>query len=250
MKELHLDGRQVKLFHFVKEQHGEQKRKYTGEPYYVHLMFVAAIIQNRIKDPELLIEVALCHDLFEDTKCGHNDLKNALREFGYKLDERSFIGSGVEALTDFYTTKLFPELNRSERKKKEVLRMKGIEPAFMTVKYADLIHNTQSIVEHDPGFAAVYLKEKKHLLMNMMNGDWDLYNEAVDTLKRAFGFINGVVHPIIQIDNPVKIKLTDSEEMERNILLEYKSRKNRFMSQEEQDRLEVLNRIYFSHGSD
>ena len=32
------------LLEYVKQQHGDQERKYTGEPYHVHLTAVAEIV--------------------------------------------------------------------------------------------------------------------------------------------------------------------------------------------------------------
>jgi len=40
-----------------------------------------------------------------------------------------------------------------------------------TIKVADLISNTGSIVEHDPKFAVTYLEEKRLLLDVLTNAD-------------------------------------------------------------------------------
>lgn len=47
-----------------------------------------------------------------------------------------------------------------------------------TIKLADLIDNSDSILAHDPKFAAVYLREKKELLEVLTQGDAGLYRQA------------------------------------------------------------------------
>ena len=47
-----------------------------------------------------------------------------------------------------------------------------------TIKLADLISNSRSIMEHDPAFARTYLEEKRMLLEVMTKGDPGLYAEA------------------------------------------------------------------------
>ena len=44
---MELQERQWELFDFVKEQHQDHKRKYTGEPYYTHLLRVAEIVSQK-----------------------------------------------------------------------------------------------------------------------------------------------------------------------------------------------------------
>jgi guanosine-3',5'-bis(diphosphate) 3'-pyrophosphohydrolase len=47
-----------------------------------------------------------------------------------------------------------------------------------TIKLADLISNSKSIMEHDPAFAKTYLEEKRMLLAVMTRGDAGLHAEA------------------------------------------------------------------------
>src|SRR5690349_15559855 len=100
MKDLVLAERQEKLWQWVKEQHGEQKRKYTGDPYYTHLWNVAQLVNNVVPDLVFGIEVALCHDLFEDTKCTASDLYNKLYSIGYGFSEMVEIVESVYDLSD------------------------------------------------------------------------------------------------------------------------------------------------------
>jgi hypothetical protein len=54
-----------------------------------------------------------------------------------------------------------------------------------TIKYADLISNTQSIVVQDKKFAKVYLKEKRNILEVCVKGSTLLHNMAMDQLDAA-----------------------------------------------------------------
>lgn len=177
-----LTARQIALLEWVKGQHGEQKRKYTGEPYWNHVYNVAKLVSSYGKyNP--LIEIALCHDLLEDTECDLVGLLNYLVHSGYSNEEGLFITARVNDLTDVYTKENYPTLNRKARKEKEAKRLYCIHPVSQTVKYADFIDNTKSIVEHDKGFAKVYLAEKRDILFRMEVGNQILYEEAKELIN-------------------------------------------------------------------
>jgi hypothetical protein len=53
------------------------------------------------------------------------------------------------------------------------------------VKYADIIDNCREIVEHDPDFAKVFLRECRALLRVMPKGNELLYREAIDTVNQC-----------------------------------------------------------------
>jgi hypothetical protein len=59
--------------------------------------------------------------------------------------------------------------NRAERKAAGRVRLAAAPGWVQTIKCADLISNTSSIVMHDPQFAGVYLEEKR-LLLDVMDG--------------------------------------------------------------------------------
>jgi hypothetical protein len=52
-----------------------------------------------------------------------------------------------------------------------------------TVKVADMIDNTSTIVEYDPKFAKVYLKEKRLLLKELTSADPILLEQAQSQIK-------------------------------------------------------------------
>ncbi len=163
---------QSKLFELVKQYHGDQKRKYTGEPYYTHVFNVVEMVGKYVPNT---YEIALCHDLFEDTICTPEMLREDLKQCGYSVGYATSIVSGVKNLTDVYTTERYPDMNRKERKTMEAYRLGTMGSSCQSIKYADLIDNTRSIVKDDPGFARIYLPEAVELLNRMRKGDIHLF---------------------------------------------------------------------------
>jgi (p)ppGpp synthase/HD superfamily hydrolase len=184
-----LNEKQLKLLEFVKLQHGEQKRKYTNEPYWHHLVNVAKIVSkikitfayNITKENFLLIETALCHDLLEDTKCTEKEL-NAFLNLHYLELESLNIVSNVWELTDQYISENYPLTCRKSRKELESWRLSQTCFNSQTVKYADLIDNSLSICQYDKKFAKTYLMEKKDILSKCKKGNFDLYLECCNVL--------------------------------------------------------------------
>lgn len=187
-----MDNRQQKLYEFVKEAHGDQLRKYTELPYITHLIAVAEKVLPYANKYPLIWEVAICHDLFEDTKVDFQKLMYGLGKAGYFSNDAYEITYCVFELTDQFTSEDYPDMNRTFRKQLEVKKLSKISELSQTVKYADLIDNTSSIVDHDHEFAKVYLMEKDMYLKAMNKGEWDLFVEAVYNLylcKKELGLL-------------------------------------------------------------
>lgn len=168
------------ILEFVTEKHKGQTRKYTEEPYVNHLLRVA----SNFEEDSYLYNLALCHDLFEDTDCTHLELCEFIAKIynikDYKerdttIDDFFF---DVIGLTDKYTKEKYPELNRKQRKKLEILKLANITEESMTVKYADLIDNCD-IVLYDKSFGKVYLQEKYEILKHCKQGYFELYYDAI-----------------------------------------------------------------------
>lgn len=159
---------QARLFSRCAHQAAGQIRKYTNEPYYLHPAAVGDMVASEVPDatPEM-IAAALLHDVVEDTPITHAEIAEL---FG------DAVAGMVYDLTDQYTDPA--QGNRAERKAREQERLSRISPEAQTIKYADLIHNTESIVKHDPKFARVYLEEKRALLDVMKDGDPTLWKRA------------------------------------------------------------------------
>jgi len=113
------------------------------------------------------------------------DLDSKLIDLGYKSHDRGTICRGVKGLTDVYTSEDYPRLNRATRKHKERIRLENERAMVQSIKCADLIDNTSSIVEHDIGFAKVYLREKEDILEHLKRGNKALLQLAKETLEEA-----------------------------------------------------------------
>ena len=182
-----LTAKQQLVLNFAKSCHYGQPRKYDGKPYWTHPLAVAERLSEVGCDYDFMIEIALLHDVLEDqyNRCNEVTMINSLRLCGYSYFDAMYIVRGVIELTDVYTTRRAPDMNRSLRKEKEAMRLWQISPAAQTVKYADLIENTISIVEHDRKFAKVYLAEKEFILKGMRGGYCVLLNTCERHLNAA-----------------------------------------------------------------
>ena len=143
----------------------KQVRKYTFEPYIVHPTEVASIVASVPHTNEMLA-AAYLHDTVEDTGVSIVDIQV---EFGNE------VASLVSWLTDVSK----PEQgNRAVRKAIDREHTAMAPAAAQTVKLADLIANSRSILAHDPAFARVYLEEKRMLLEVLTRGDATLMAQA------------------------------------------------------------------------
>src|SRR5690606_36576130 len=103
---MQLSERQKKVLDFVKIKHAGQLRKYNGQEYWQHLVSVAKIASAHV---ESSIEIALCHDLLEDTSCTYDELYQFLQSNSYSKEEAQKICKVVEELTDVYVKEGYPQ---------------------------------------------------------------------------------------------------------------------------------------------
>jgi len=163
----------AKSIAFAHEVHIGHKRKYTGEPYTYHLFSVARIVQEVSGTPEM-IAAAWLHDTVEDTTTTIADI---VMHFGIEIAEL------VSDLTDVSKP---DDGNRKVRKTIDRLHLAKASPKAKTIKLADLIDNAESIVQHDPKFAKVYMREKKLLLEVLQEGSPKLHARASEIVRRYF----------------------------------------------------------------
>lgn len=154
---------------FATRVHSGQKRKYTGEDYIVHPIEVMEIVKT-VPHTQEMLAAALLHDVIED--CGVS-AAHIEQVFGAEVADL------VVWLTD-----VSKKSDGSRRVRKELDRQHTAKaPAqAKTIKLADLISNTGSIVKYDPSFAKVYLGEKKLLLEVLTDGDPTLYAKAKEQI--------------------------------------------------------------------
>jgi (p)ppGpp synthase/HD superfamily hydrolase len=142
-----------------------QVRKYTFEPYIVHPAEVAKIVRDA-GGSETMVASAWLHDTVEDTGV---TIETIRAEFGVEVAE----------LVGWLTDVSRPEHgNRAHRKALDRAHSAAAPAEAQTVKLADLIANTRSIMAHDAAFAKTYLEEKRLLLAVMTKGDPTLMAEA------------------------------------------------------------------------
>jgi (p)ppGpp synthase/HD superfamily hydrolase len=157
-----------------------QTRKYTGEPYINHPIEVRKILLKFAAWPVTAEQEAasLLHDTVEDTQVTSEDVHAA---FG------STVGTLVDWLTDVSKPS---DGNRRVRKQMDLDHTAAAPPAAKSVKLADLVSNSRSIVAHDPDFARVYLHEKARILDVCADADPGLLAEAYRVLTEGRQLLN------------------------------------------------------------
>ncbi len=159
------DDRFQSIIDFAFKAHYGQKRKYTKEPYINHPLSVAGIV-SLVSDDYSIIAAAILHDTVEDTPVTINEIS---AWFGSRIAEIVGEVTDISKLSDG---------NRAIRKEIDRQHLSKASPEGQTIKLADLIHNTHSILEYDKKFAKVYMAEKRKLLEVLVRGNPALYWKA------------------------------------------------------------------------
>jgi len=145
-------------------------RKYTKEPYWSHPARVATILEMVAAKPEV-IAAAWLHDLVEDCPVTTEEIE-AL--FGRKVARLVAEVTNPSKLIDG---------SRAVRKAIDHEHLKKASPEGMSIKLADIVDNTPSIVKHAPEFARKkYLPEMRALLPFLGFGDPLLFEMATRVL--------------------------------------------------------------------
>jgi (p)ppGpp synthase/HD superfamily hydrolase len=148
------------------EAHGSinQVRKYTNEPYHVHVLAVAELVSTKTNDEEVLAAACL-HDVLEDVAPFMSQYgKDFIRaEFGDR------VLSIVEELTDIYTKENYPDLNRKKRKALEADRLSKVSEEAKLIKRADIFDNNKTLM--GTSFEKVWLEEKA--VLGSLIGTWE-----------------------------------------------------------------------------
>ncbi len=150
----------------------DQQRKYSGQPYDVHLKAVAALVAEVGGDEEM-IAAAWLHDTVEDTPATHHDIEDTF-------------GPGVARLVWELTDISRPgDGNRAVRKAMDRDHLAQASDRAQTIKLADLIDNARDICKHDERFARTYLQEMAALLDVLNRGHPELLRRARKLLGRC-----------------------------------------------------------------
>lgn len=146
--------------------HEGQYRKYTGEAYINHPKRVVEILQTIEGVTEDMLAAAWLHDVIEDTS--------------YELDFiRAVFGDNIAEMVDGLT-KVDGDKPQTE------IKLSKTSEQVQTIKLADLLDNTPSIIFHDRDFALSYVPEKQSLIKVMNKGNPVLYKKIYDILYTNF----------------------------------------------------------------
>ena len=151
-----------------------QKRKYTDEDYIVHPIEVAQIIKDYASEWAIdhVLATALLHDVLEDTKVTREQLA------------QYFPSEIIRYVVDLTDVSKSSDGNRSVRKEIDRKHLANGGGIVHTVKLADLISNSRSIIKYDPGFAPKYIGEKKALMHVLVHGAKSLRDMAWDIINQ------------------------------------------------------------------
>lgn len=184
-----LDDVTNKAYRYAREAHElvKQKRKYTKEPYITHPIAVTNSMWDFCQQyPDIGFTSvhyasALLHDVLEDTCTTENSKESR------QSDILQLCGVEVLTLVIGLTNPFTPPEhgNRHKRVQLELARIEQESADVHTIKCFDLIHNTESIVQHDHSFARVYLPEKRDTLEVLTKADKRVIDLAMQSLIQA-----------------------------------------------------------------
>ena len=154
----------------ARKAHSGQSRKYTRDPYLTHPFAVSGLVASVTTDDDMIV-AAILHDVVEDSPIS---IETIYGIFGKR------IGDMVENLTDVSKKS---DGNREVRKRIDREHTAKASKEAKTIKLADLIDNTKTIVSFDPKFAEVYMREKQLLLEVLQEGDKTLLTLASSMIE-------------------------------------------------------------------
>jgi guanosine-3',5'-bis(diphosphate) 3'-pyrophosphohydrolase len=179
-----------KIRQFADAAHGSQMRKYTPERYIVHPIRVMETLR-KYDDSLPVLAAALLHDVLEDTPVTPKEMLEFLLTVMNNDDANETLRLVIE-LTDVYIKADYPQLNRRERKRRELERIVQTSPKAQTIKYADILDNTSEITSHDPGFAPRFLHECLDNLKGADKGNKELYQIALTEVQNKLQNLRGL----------------------------------------------------------
>ena len=153
-----------KAIEFMKQKHGNQKRK-QGTPYYTHPLAVAKLLKEK-GFPEEYQLAGLFHDLIEDTDATYEEI------IAFSSEE---VAEAVRLVskTDGYVMAEYI----GNIKQNEMARM---------VKLADRIHNLSESPNASRAFQAKYIRETQEWYVDLAKGtvfEEDLNRELNNLIK-------------------------------------------------------------------
>jgi guanosine-3',5'-bis(diphosphate) 3'-pyrophosphohydrolase len=160
---------------FAEAAHGDQKRKYVGLPYTVHLEETAQLVWeftdgNAVHD---MYVAAILHDVVEDTDTTFEDVG---RHFG---------GSVMSLVMELTTNEV--EKDKEGKKNYLVRKINGMSaPAFL-IKLCDRLSNVSGLdaKEIPDKFAGRYIEETQYILDNIRQRSYTVTNKIIDRIQHT-----------------------------------------------------------------
>lgn len=174
------------------EAHGSQQRQFEEAPYWRHLQRVAETVLL-YSDNESLTAAALFHDVLEDTSWSEQQLKERIEAISSPAHATLIVG-WVKELTDEFIKSKYPQWNRKRRKQAEAERLSKVSREAQTIKYADIMDNSRSLLSGGQSFAPKYLSEAWHLLQTMTKGNNALREEALKVVTQEMNRLNITIY--------------------------------------------------------
>lgn len=171
----------IEAARFAEKAHGDQKRKYGGQPYIHHPARVAARTTLIPEVDEVAVAVAWLHDVVEDTKVSPMEIEE-------KFGER--VVQGVLWLTNVSTGS---SEKRAIRKKLDRDHIEQAPNIYKQIKMYDRLDNLSDLhwSDADPVWKAKYAKESLLLI--------DAIGSAQPTLA---DFIRNICEELIEGSKP------------------------------------------------
>ncbi len=185
--------KRAKTFATSAHQRINHRRKYSKQPYEIHLRSVASLLKE-IEADEQMIAAAWLHDTVEDTPATHHDIET---NFGADVAQL------VYELTDISKPS---DGNRALRKAMDRDHLAAASERAQTIKLADLIDNARDICKHDAKFARIYLAEMAALLDVLQKGHPELQRRARNTLNKCMQQLKmPPIHPAPELNQSDQI---------------------------------------------
>lgn len=189
-----LDDLTTKALRYASDAHGlvGQRRRYTNEPYIVHPVAVANMVWEFGQlHPDIgfnsqHLAAALLHDVLEDTVTREHTKESRMSDILLLCGLEVF--DMVAGLTNPFN---LSHGNRQKRMELERGRLHDESSDVQNLKCFDMVHNTESIVEHDKNFARRFLQEKRDVIMVLTKADLRCVAMMVDSLQKSWSLVYG-----------------------------------------------------------
>jgi (p)ppGpp synthase/HD superfamily hydrolase len=179
---------------FAKLAHTKQKRKYTGQPYFIHVDRVGTRL-HKMGFAAHIAAAGFCHDTMEDCGISFGYLERALGEPTAWL---------VHHLTN--PSKRFPAMRREQRKQMDRLHIASCSNVVRVVKLVDRIDNLRDMSLAPRPFLRLYADESR-LLLNALRGTHAQLEREMDSvlteIERTCGVITRPPFAVTHVYEPL-----------------------------------------------